>query len=387
MKMNVLLVEDDPEHISDFEAHRELFSEKKVIDIQHVSCTTDKDAYAALEANNFDAAIIDLNLHGKEDAGLRVVETIHDKYRIPMIVFSGNAYKTEGKKYVFKSINKGRMSYSNVLEELYNIKKTGIMKILGKTGLLESLIDRIFWDNINPQMHRWLEYAQNEDTEQHLLRYTISHFQEILRDGVKYFYPEEMYISPPINEEISTGSIVFEVESENYFVVMSPACDIQSGCDKLVLAKVIEIKELVADKISGYEDKKASVEAFEAKTTNDERKVNPTKKEYLALKNQCGQAKNELKDQIKSYIDNPPNRLHFLSSNSIFMNSIIDFQDIKSVAKERMTATNYKKVLSISLPFLKDIQSRFSSYYARQGSPDFDTSKILEKCNEKLNII
>lgn len=34
--------------------------------------------------------------------------------------------------------------------------------------------------------------------------------------------------------------------------------------------------------------------------------------------------------------------------------------------------------MSITWPFFKDIQSRFSSYYARQGAPDFNKKALQD---------
>jgi len=40
--------------------------------------------------------------------------------------------------------------------------------------------------------------------------------------------------------------------------------------------------------------------------------------------------------------------------------------------------TTYDRVASVDEPFLKDIIARFTSYYARQGSPNLDMDIILK---------
>ena len=55
---------------------------------------------------------------------------------------------------------------------------------------------------------------------------------------------------------------------------------------------------------------------------------------------------------------------------------IIDFQDINRINSGQLDG--YDRVASIDGPFLKDIISRFTSYYARQGSPDLDEDLVLK---------
>ena len=40
--------------------------------------------------------------------------------------------------------------------------------------------------------------------------------------------------------------------------------------------------------------------------------------------------------------------------------------------------------MTISTPFMKDIQAKFSSYYARQGSPDFDFKYMTDKYSDEF---
>lgn len=377
--MHILIVEDDDQNIADFKEHAEIFDDEKVT---YKSSKNVAEALLALSEESFNGVIIDLDLEGDSDAGFLILDEIHAKYRLPMIVFSGNATRAKGKKYVLKSALKGSLTYTDILNEFYSFNGTGIMNILGKTGQLEQLIDRIFWENLYPKMNQWKKYAQEEDIEKHLLRYTISHFQEILEDGVKYFFPEEMYINPPINEEIGTGSILKKMTSEDFFIVMSPACDIQQGCDRLILLRITKIKACkeVIDKLEMIDLEKERFIDYVTKTPKEDQ----TKKEKSELSGKIKSAKNDVKNTVTGFINSPSTRYHYISTNENFSNSIIDFHDITTVMRENLT--EYKKIMSITAPYLKDIQSRFSSYYGRQGSPDFDVSKIIEKCKEDLGL-
>jgi len=44
----------------------------------------------------------------------------------------------------------------------------------------------------------------------------------------------------------------------------------------------------------------------------------------------------------------------------------------------------YCGVATVSIHFFKDIQARFSAFYARQGSPDFDNKKLSQGIMEKI---
>ena len=70
--------------------------------------------------------------------------------------------------------------------------------------------------------------------------------------------------------------------------------------------------------------------------------------------------------------------------NLIDKNYVIDFQNISTVDIGEHTdpgnanyikgreenISNYERIASISSPFLKDVISRYSLYYARQGQPN-----------------
>lgn len=382
IEMNILLVEDHPTNITDFKAFcNEFIDDHSDVPLNYTICDDEKKAYELLEEKSFNAAIIDLDLNDDPDAGIRIVDKIHDNYRIPMIVFSGNASRTKDKKYVLKSITKGNETYGYLIDELYSFNRTGVMKILGKTGQLEKLIDEVFWNNLHPKMPQLQKYASKVDIEQDLLRYIISHFSEVLEDGVKYFFPEEMYICPPISDRIQTGSIIKNNSSDEYFIVMSPPCDIQQGCDRFVLASILILSEHqeVVDKYKAIKIAESQLESY----YNDTAKEYQSKKAINPLTGNIKSAKNNVLNQINSFINTPSNRYHYISSNTNFEDSIIDFHEVISIPRT-MISSEFTKVMSITAPFLKDIQARFSSYYARQGSPDFDASKIMDKYKEEL---
>ena len=74
-------------------------------------------------------------------------------------------------------------------------------------------------------------------------------------------------------------------------------------------------------------------------------------------------------------------RYHFLPKFSKFSGGFVDFRSVISLKYNRETGkiedTNYKKIGVITESFKRDIVARFSSYYHRQGQPEFNCDSVL----------
>ena len=106
-------------------------------------------------------------------------------------------------------------------------------------------------------METWKAYCiQGKQTEKALLRYTVSHIVEALSNENEYSFPEEMYIAPPISKDIKTGSIVKKKSTEDYYIVLSPACDMakHSGkykTDHIMVCAIEDINKSLVVKAEG----------------------------------------------------------------------------------------------------------------------------------------
>jgi len=85
------------------------------------------------------------------------------------------------------------------------------------------------------------------------------------------------------------------------------------------------------------------------------------------------------KKVIELLKNNYSNYYHWLPKTKGFRGGIINFRKATTFPKETFSKQfiNYK--IKISSHFVKDIVSRYSGYYARQGQPDFDFEKLSEK--------
>jgi hypothetical protein len=80
--------------------------------------------------------------------------------------------------------------------------------------------------------------------------------------------------------------------------------------------------------------------------------------------------------------NNSSGNFHFIPKHNEIEAGLIDFQDKTSVdvntVEQKLETQKCIRLATVSMPFLKDIISRYSNYYARQGSPDFDEDEIFE---------
>jgi len=180
-----------------------------------------------------------------------------------------------------------------------------------------------------------------------------------------------MYLRVGMNGPLATGDIV-RAENGLYYIVMSPACDLEvrncgvANTGVALLAQVATVELAVRDKVTQRvaeiiekeqdqgreitdEHRKAVVDEQQKKACDDFAFGNgklPKKNEYL-------HAMPPIEDEECRYVV---------------------FRDVMSVPLSSIKDLFAKTGLRVSPPFLKDIQSRFASYYGRQGQPEVDFS-------------
>lgn len=326
--------------------------------------TSPQDAQKALLSTDFDAAIVDLNLDptdASEASGNEILETIIGSHRFPVFVVSGNLGKLNDeirkKESSFLKCYDRDKPNSEIFGEIQNICRTGITQILGGRGLIEKKLADIFWNHLAEDLDVWLENPQS--SEKSLLRYTISHLSEYLEDE-GYRSDAEFYIKPPIREHIATGDIAEKDGSR--FVVLSPSCDIAVrttdgdgspviNANRLTLARLVKV------------DRNSFVE------NNIIRNDDNTRARGSALKK-------IITGQHDKYI--------FLPAYKGLNASVIDLQNLYATDFDEYR-DRYARIATISGSFLKDIQSRFSSYYGRQGQPDLNKEELLKKHRDDLS--
>lgn len=363
-ELKLLIVEDDSNVIDtytrDINSYNKTSTDLKIIE----TILSDKDIALGIlknSDNNFDGAVIDLDLKqsgGSDSSGNEVIKEIKENLRFPVFVISGTSHNLDlslSEETSFFKV-RDRDADFDFIEQIVAIYNTGITEILNRKGTIESYINTIFWNHISTSMDVWINDPSRTPEEKHksLLRYTLLHIQEYLElseeSDFEDYHPAEIYITPPVKPNVFTGDIVLENQTGIKYIVLTPSCDLaHRGKTEVVLLVQIQNKN--------------EGEIIRLKTIiNNPEESNGNKKS----------AEKELKRLISN---NHSSKFHFLPDYKDIEAGLIDFQLLKSASKDSLLV-DYIRIASVNSTFTKDIVARFSYYYSRQGSPDFDIEEI-----------
>lgn len=369
-KFKLLIVEDDEEDLETCRTTIFRYEREKERKIELVESKTLEDAKIKIN-NSFDGVIIDLKLGNAGDEGNIVIREIHGKYRFPVAILTGTPGNADPEfSNIINVYKKGEHGLDDILNDLIQIYDTGLTRIFGGRGYIENAMDKVFWNNILPQINSWKSYVTGRDkdkTEKALLRFTINHLLEFLNDDSDSCIPEEMYIVPPVSTQIKTGSIVKKKESDNYFIVLSPACDLALHNGNIKTNRIL-VCLIEKHNISLLKNAKKNAVLKISEDDND-----TTKQE----KNRKIQNAELLLTQIPQ--NNYSNFYHYLPNTKSFEGGIINFRKIETYKPTEFNSKFESPIVQISMGFIKDIVARFSSYYARQGQPDFNFDFLSEE--------
>lgn len=366
LAINILIVEDDNDQQQLYEDGISDYNEgnaSKKISYDFVDSSS--DAIRKLGEKNYDAVFLDLFLKGDHGDGSNasgndVLRHVLDNTKLRLIVFvvSGTLNSlSDDLEGVFDNPLMRKFDRSedtcSVLNELTHVLETGITKILGGSGELDRLINDIFFHHLSKGFELWVQKGRS--CEKELLRYTAMHLLEYLDTpnpvagkGINYFNPE-FYIYPPIRQPISTGDII-NLDNLKY-VILSPSCDItprvQEDNKTIFNVEVAVLAEIIPLVKTTFDDRGISY--------SSSGKKNPKAWERFAT-NQRGTS--------------PKQRFHYLPDYLDIDEAVIDFKRIinKPIC-EVLDDQKVKRIATISSPFVRDVQSRFSAYFGRQGQP------------------
>lgn len=345
--------------------------------------TNIESASEALESSYFDGAIIDMKLDDSGNEGNQALDVIRKHLkRIPVAIYTGTPDVADVTDIpsigLFK---KADITYRELIYKFWDIYKTGLTKIMGGKGEIEQSLSQIFIKHLLPKIlpeptvsekSNWVSYAEDnpDNTEKALLRHTLNHLIHELYKSSENCYPEEMYIHLPNLEQdqvkVDTGCILQNKDNNKFYIVLSPACDLaerQEGVcntDRALLVEIQMLEDILPD------------DYFISNCHNGKK----LKKRYLKSNSEPSSEyllKQQDNDLIK-YQRNTKNLYYcWLPKTSCFNNgAVINFRRVSTYSQEELDKSFNSPVIQVASPFLKDIISRFSSYYARQGQPDIN---------------
>jgi len=349
----LLLVEDDSGDIQTFQDTIRRYIYSKQINIDYEIAKNLDEAKEKIKSS-FDAAIIDLRLNNNPSEGNNVLKEIRDNLlRIPCVYFTGtpSAVSEENFLKIFKKGTDG-VVYDDILDYLLSVYDTGLTRILGGKGLIEEHLNKVFWTNINPNIESWINHAQGDEvnknnTEKSLLRFMVYCIEELINQDLEKSLAEEMYLMPNISQNIKTGAILKKKSSNEYFIILTPECDLvirESGScntDRVLLCQIEPFSNIENGLFTGDES-------------------------------------GNKKQKRDNYRQNKKSNYHYLPKFNGFDGGLVNFRFILTETLESCKNNDdFEYIFKITFPFVKDILSRFSSYYARQGQPDLHFERIM----------
>jgi len=361
--MKILIVEDDDPTIQSYRDNIESFS-KSTGNIIEVSVLKKlEEALDFLATAELDAVIIDLRLssNSSELEGMQIVEEIYGKLRFPIFIVSGSIGQVEREETSFLKKRSRDGSFKDILCEISDIYNTGITKILGKRGEIDSYLNNIFWSHISNSLDIWIDDRSRTPVEKQksLLRYTLLHMQEYLEltedSDFDRYHPAEIYIQPSMKENVFTGDIVMNSNNDSQcYIILTPSCDLaQSKAKDILLVKIETTNCILNEKINILKRGSGNTEQLAAART----------------------------DLTKLISNNFSNKYHFLPAYKNLQPGLVNFQKVLSIRIGDLKK-EYNVIASVNSSFSKDIIARFSYYYSRQGSPDLDYEEV---CNSLIS--
>lgn len=358
--VRILVVEDDEDQL---EAYRDAAEEKNTngCHIELVERESAPKAKEELLSKGFDGAIVDLNLfpgNPDEASGNEILLEITQKHRFPVLVVSGNLQNLDPsiqESGFLKTYNRD-IPNDEIFDYLLKIHATGITRILGGRGLVERHLGKIFWHHLACDIDSW--DAGNRESEQTLLRYTVAHLAEYLdipdanNDG--HYHEAEFYIIPPIRGHIATGDIL-QYEDKKY-IVLSPPCDVAVRGENvgrpIINAKSIVLAPLIPLHRTSFVQ------------------------EGLIHEGSGSDNAKGVKKLLEELIKGKREKYVFLPGYREIDPAVADLQNLCTWPLDKYLSA--KRTATVSGAFLKDIQSRFASYYGRQGQPDLNKQELLK---------
>ena len=335
MTIKLLLVEDDPNDRQGFEQSVTRFNHENRTEFFVVSFSTLDETLDALDGS-FDCAVIDMKLGDAGGEGNEILKALSEaNVRMPIVILTGTPGEADDEFVHIEVLKKGEADHLDILEDFRQVHASGLTKVMGGRGLLEHSLNQVFRSNLLSQKESWKRYGQinSEKSEKALMRHVMNHLIQLVDLDEESCVPEEFYIFPPIGDLKRTGTVLKSKENGSFFTVMNPLCDLTVRPNGEFKARHIALCK-------------------------------------IASLDECAEHEAKSKDNVRKELEkNKRNCYHFLPSTDFFEGGFLDFESLVSVRKGELQDRFEDPLLQISPAFMKDVVSRFSSFYGRQGQP------------------
>lgn len=400
-KFRLLVVEDETDYYDLYKDTIEINNDKNELQFEVEFAENLEQAIKFIESKHYDGAVIDLKIDSEDinkAEGNKIISLIQSKIRIPLVIYTGYIGDLEQdicENIFLRIFIKGTYNFQNILEHFIEISNNKLISVLGKEGIINSYLLDLFWKKVIDQYDYWdTTYGvNNEGFERVISRYIITHLSEMLginEEGeFDQYHPSEVYIYPPVKNKVFTGDM-FKNGADKKYIILSPACDLANGKAKqIIVCEIIESNNILEQHKNGYNNKNRKIEQLKQEVDKLDSEIKETNRldkynEINLKKDQLNKEEKKLEvieATIKNIINNNYKLAwHYLPKTNLFDGGIIDFANISSIPVKKMEEQILEnRICSVAPSFMKDIVSRFSQYYARQGQPNFDNQKIFEE--------
>lgn len=193
--IKILIVEDHPEDLQNYRSTASRYRHQNNVEIELKECTDVDEAIETLD-NSFDGAVVDITLKGDREGGNKILEQIESSFvRIPVFVLTGTPGWVPSSRALIEVLTKGEPNagFDKLLDRFLSIHATGLTRILGGRGTIETELSKVFQSSILPKIASWEKHGQSDpdNTEKALLRHVLSHLVQIVDEDVEKSLPEE----------------------------------------------------------------------------------------------------------------------------------------------------------------------------------------------------
>ena len=372
--MKILIIDDD-------EAVRKLFLE--AIELwnglhknSHVVAFDEPDfikepneARSAIETSGlveYDGLIVDLRFKDVIK-GDELLDAINQRLlRIPVVVYTGTPDSVRGLCY--RVCTKSEVKADDILAWFSDVKMSGLMSVIGRQGSIERKLQDVFCRFQTYNLDRWAALGKScgpDVAERSAMRYILMHLLDSLYLEDDMVFPDEFYLRVATEGPLKTGDVL--LKDKEYYLVISPACDLvvrecgTTNTEFVVLLKLVSTEDAAESKV------REKVAKF-IKQVKENSKKDPTEAELKAQKEKVYSGfrfEQGKKPRTYEYV-------HAIPSVSDMGAKYVAFRSVISVPYDKVLDEFARTGLRVAPPFLKDIQSRFASYYGRQGQPDIN---------------
>lgn len=305
--------------------------------------------------SDFDLIILDLykDRDAKdEEAGIKVLDAIRKTAFIPVIFYTGHAYKISTLiSEIVGVVSKGD-GIEALTEEIKRIinSKIAVLKSQIYRHLRESL-RKYFWETVDADKRVFVPGKSDVSLGYLLLRrfansLSKENVKQILGDDkikTDKAHPMEFYIFPASEGEYEAGEILFR---ENiFYTVLTPTCDfIEEGTRKRKVGKVL------------------LAVAQDLKETEFYKKYQSSKEKQ--------------KDSFTLLIESRKgDRYFFLPGTPFIPNLLLDFQN--KLMCDYQELKKFSRIAKLDDPYAQSMISSFIRYYNRIGFPDIDADYVI----------